>query len=115
MLSRKEFKALEISTDVQTTLVVVMCTGSLLAFMGHPLIAIFIELLAAGYTILRWNYYTRLVNEIVTTDNQQQIDEITEKVAEKVAEKLFNRLIEMSYQSHEDDIDHLDSGGSGTF
>ena len=53
MLSRKEFKALEISTDVQTTLVVVMCTGALLAFMGHPLIAIFIELLAAGYTFLR--------------------------------------------------------------
>ena len=111
MLSRKEFKALEISTDVQTTLVVVMCTGSLLAFMGYPYFAIFIELLAIVYVLLRWGHYNRLVNEIVTTDNQQQIDEI----ADKVAEKLFNRLIEMNDQSHEDDIDHLDSGGSGTF
>lgn len=108
MLSRKEFKALEISTDVQTTLVVVMCTGSLLAFMGHPLIAIFIELLAAGYTILRWNHYTRLVNEIVTTDNQVMYDAIADKVVEKM-------MFALNELDDEDDIDHLDSGGSGTF
>ena len=108
MLSRKEFKALEISTDVQTTLVVVMCTGALLAFMGHPLIAIFIELLAAGYTFLRWNHYTRLVNEIVTTDNQVMYDAIADKVVEKM-------MLALNELDDEDDIDHLDSGGSGTF
>ena len=108
MLSRKEFKALEISIDVQTTLVVVMCTGTLLATMDHPFFAIFVELLAAGYAILRWNHYTRLVNEIVTTDNQVMYDAITDKVVEKM-------MFALNELDDEDDIDHLDSGGSGTF